>query len=114
MLFTKNIFFCYLSIFVFTLGEILNTLASSPFLTRRIPASHRGRIMSVMGVSVSMGGALLRNLVGSVYDQSGSRIAWALVLALGLGEILMIFIMRKYDRKEYKELYSEVTKETDL
>ncbi|MBR0416432.1 MAG: MFS transporter [Firmicutes bacterium] len=114
MFFTKNIFFCYLSIFVFTLGEILNTLASSPFLTRRIPASHRGRIMSVMGVSVSMGGALLRNLVGSVYDKSGSRIAWALVLALGLGEIMMIFIMRKHDREEYKELYAEVTKESDL
>ena len=76
MLLVKNVFMCYLSIFIFTVGEIFNTLASSPFLTRRIPSSHRGRIMSVMGVAVSMGGALLRNAVGKVYDIKGSVTAW--------------------------------------
>ena len=105
---------CYLSIFIFTIGEILNTLASSPFLTRRIPASHRGRIMSIMGVSVSTGAALLRNLVGSVYDKSGSGTAWSLVLLLGAVEIAVLFVMRNLDRKDYEELYKESGEKEDV
>ncbi len=114
MLFMRNIFMCYLSIFIFTIGEILNTLASSPFLTRRIPASHRGRIMSIMGVSVSTGAALLRNLVGSVYDKSGSGTAWSLVLLLGAVEIAVLFVMRNLDRKDYEELYKESGEKEDV
>ena len=107
MFFTRNIFMCYLSIFIFTLGEILNTLASSPFLTRRIPASHRGRIMAIQGVAVSMGAALLRNLVGSIYDLKGSASAWTAVLMMGAAEIVLLFFMRRADREDYKELYAE-------
>ena len=107
MFFTKSIFMCYLSIFIFTLGEILNTLASSPFLTRRIPASHRGRIMSIMGVAVSMGAALLRNLAGKVYDLKGSSAAWSAVFIMGAVEIVLLLFMRKADREDYRELYSE-------
>ncbi|MBO4818811.1 MAG: MFS transporter [Firmicutes bacterium] len=105
MIFMKNIFMCYLSIFVFTLGEIFNTLASSPFLTRRIPSSHRGRIMAIMGVSVSMGAALLRNLVGSIYDAKGSLTAWIVVLTLGVTEIALLAVMKSMDKKDYDELY---------
>ncbi len=111
MLLAKNIFMCYLSIFIFTVGEIFNTLASSPFLTRRIPSSHRGRIMSVMGVAVSMGGALLRNAVGKVYDLKGSSSAWTLVLALGFAEICLLILMKNLDRKDYAELYAGQEKE---
>ena len=113
MLLAKNIFMCYLSIFIFTVGEIFNTLASSPFLTRRIPSSHRGRIMSVMGVAVSMGGALLRNAVGKVYDLKGSSSAWTLVLALGLAEICLLILMKNLDRKDYGELYASPSEEQE-
>lgn len=37
----------YISMILFTLGEIITTLGSYPYLTRRIPASHRGRISSL-------------------------------------------------------------------
>ena len=111
MLLVRNVFMCYLSIFIFTVGEIFNTLASSPFLTRRIPSSHRGRIMSVMGVAVSMGGALLRNAVGKVYDVRGSVTAWLLVLAFGAAEICLLIMMKGMDKKDYKELYAEKEEE---
>ena len=106
MLLVRNVFMCYLSIFIFTVGEIFNTLASSPFLTRRIPSSHRGRIMSVMGVAVPMGGALLRNAVGKVYDVRGSVTAWLSVLAFGAAEICLLIMMKGMDKKDYKELYA--------
>ena len=40
----------YISMILFTLGEIITTLGSYPYLTRRIPASHRGRISSLVHI----------------------------------------------------------------
>ncbi len=114
MLFTRNIFLCYLSIFIFTIGEIFNTLASSPFLTRRIPSSHRGRIMAVQGVTVSLGGALLRNVIGAVHDKIGSQGAWTCVLILGAVQIGLLFLMKIFDRKDYSELYKAREPKDDI
>lgn len=43
----------YISMILFTLGEIITTLGSYPYLTRRIPASHRGRISSLVHIFCS-------------------------------------------------------------
>lgn len=40
----------YVSMILFTIGEVMTTLGSYPYLTRRIPASHRGRISSVSNI----------------------------------------------------------------
>lgn len=97
--------FCYVSIILFTLGEIVNTIAASPFLSRRIPASHRGRIASVRGVVCSIIASLLRIPVGNVYDTKGSMAAWTLVLLLGAFILGGLALMGHWDKRDYKELY---------
>ena len=104
LLFIQRPWLCFVAITVFTFGEIFNTLASSPFLTRRIPASHRGRIMSVMNVFCGMGGSGIQLLVGMLYDRSGSRTAWLTIIGIGLVELLLIAIMAGFDRKDYPGL----------
>ena len=104
LLFIRKPWLCFVAITVFTFGEIFNTLASSPFLTRRIPASHRGRIMSVMNVFCGMGGSGIQLLVGMLYDRSGSRTAWLTIIGIGLVELLIIAIMAGFDRKDYPAL----------
>ena len=104
LLFIQRPWLCFVAITVFTFGEIFNTLASSPFLTRRIPASHRGRIMSVMNVFCGMGGSGIQLLVGMLYDRSGSRTAWLTIIGIGLVELLIIAIMAGFDRKDYPAL----------
>ncbi len=101
----RSAVFCYVSIIVFTAGEIVNTIASSPFLSRRIPASHRGRIISVMGIVCGGVGAILRMVIGRVYDVSGSRTAWLFVLGLGALILSGLSLMGRWDRRDYKELY---------
>ena len=96
---------CYVSIIVFTAGEIINTIASSPFLSRRIPASHRGRIISVLGIVCGAAGAILRLVIGKVYDVKGSFTAWLFVLGLGALILIGLFVMGRWDRRDYKELY---------
>ena len=38
--------FYFVAMVIFTLGEIVQTIGQQPYLTRRIPASHRGRFSS--------------------------------------------------------------------
>ena len=106
-LFIKTTFVCYIAIIVFTFGEIFSTLASSPFLTRRIPASHRGRVMAIMNVFVSLVASVMQIGIGAVYDNPnlGRNFAWGIVLTIGLLIGILITITRFFDKKDYPALY---------
>lgn len=105
LLFIRQPWMCFLAITVFTFGEIFNTLSSSPFLTRRIPASHRGRILAVMNVFCGIASSGIQLLIGMLYDRSGSKVAWATIIGIGLAELLIVSIMAGFDRKDYPDLY---------
>ena len=104
LLFIRQTWLCFVAITVFTFGEIFNTLSSSPFLTRRIPASHRGRILAVMNVVCGLSSSAIQLLVGMLYDRRGSTTAWSAVIAVGIAEILIVAVMAVFDRKDYPDL----------
>ena len=104
LLFISQPWLCFVAITVFTFGEIFNTISSSPFLTRRIPASHRGRILAVMNVVCGLSGSGIQLFVGMLYDRSGSTTAWSSVIAIGLVEIVIIAVMAVFDGKDYPDL----------
>ena len=59
----------FISMIIFTLGEICETLGRQPYLTRRIPSSHRGRFSSFYTVFAGvfqLGGQ--KKVVGSMAD----------------------------------------------
>ena len=97
----------YLAIFVFTLGEIMNTIGSSPFSTKRIPANYRGRFSSVMNVSVSILVSLFTKVIGMAYDYLGSWPAWIFVLVFGLIDLIVLLTVKKYDKIDYPSLNSD-------
>lgn len=102
-----NIPIYYAAIFMFTLGEIFSTIAEGPYLTRRIPASHRGRInglSAVIGTFIS-GAADLT--VGHLYDSSGSVAAWTVVLSLLAVALTITIILSRQDKKKYPKLYAK-------
>ncbi len=95
----------YLCMLIFTWGEIFTTIAGSPYISSRVPASHRGRIngvSSVMG-AVVQGGIYL--LVGAVYDVKGSPAAWGTVLGFLAASVLLTLVLIAADRKRYPALY---------
>ena len=104
LLFIRQTWLCFVAITVFTFGEIFNTLSSSPFLTRRIPASHRGRILAVMNVVCGLSSSGIQLLVGMLYDRRGSTTAWSAIIAVGITEILIVAVMAVFDRKDYPDL----------
>ena len=107
LLFISTTPLCYVAIVIFTYGEIFNTLASSPFLTRRIPASHRGRVLAISNVFVSLVASAIQIGLGSVYDNPdlGRNYAWGIVLGGGVLCLLLITVIRMLDRKDYPGLY---------
>ena len=95
----------YLAMLLFTWGEIFVAVAHGPYLTSRIPASHRGRINGLLSVVVAVVSGVCNLGVGRVYDAAGSTAAWILVLLLlGTSAVLGgVLILR--DRRAYPKLY---------
>ncbi|MGX8703447.1 MAG: MFS transporter [bacterium] len=95
----------YLAMLIFTWGEIFATLAEGPYVSNRIPASHRGRINGLMSVfgTVVTGGIDLT--VGHLYDRAGSTWTWVLILAIALLSAAAALVLKALDRKKYPKLY---------
>ncbi len=95
----------YIAMLIFTWGEVFDVLAEGPYVSTRIPASHRGRInglMSVMYTAVTGGIDLA---VGHTYDRAGSSWTWALVLGVTFVSVALTVMLKRRDRKAYPKLY---------
>ena len=103
----------YAAMLVFTWGEIFSTISEGPYVSTRIPASHRGRInglMTVVGTAI-VGAVDLG--VGQLYDRAGSTPTWVLILAVALVSILSAIVLKAFDRKAYPKLYAKEKKDPD-
>lgn len=106
LLFSGHIPFYYAAMIVLTWGEISMVTAESPYLTKRVPASHRGRIdglSSVVRTGITSG---YQVLIGFIYQIGASAAAWIAVLAIGSGFVLMAVCLAVKDQKVYENLYS--------
>ena len=104
----------YAAIFLFTLGEIFSTIAEGPYLTRRIPASHRGRLTGISAVAGTLISGVADLTVGHLYDKSGSVAAWAVVLSLLGGAFILTAFLTVHDKKKYPKLYSKDSAKEDI
>ncbi len=97
--------FYYAAIVILTWGEVFSTLAESPYLTKRIPASHRGRINGLAEVLRTGVTSVYQLLIGFVYKIGGSGSAWVTVLVIGVFFIVLCGVLVVKDRKVYRKLY---------
>lgn len=97
----------YLVMIIYTWGEIFRTIASDPYLTRRIPQSHRGRLMSFNNVGMVMAYAVSEMVIGQCYEYLGSIAAWTAVILLGSVSVCLELWLIKADRNCYPEIYQK-------
>lgn len=95
----------YVSMVLFTIGEIMTTLGSYPYLTRRIPASHRGRISSVSNIFLGASMYSSQWLIGGVLKTGTVMTAWQCVTGAGILGIVFYVLLAGADRKSYPLLY---------
>ncbi len=97
----------YLAMLIFTWGEIFSVLAEGPYISTRIPASHRGRINGLMAVVYTAVTGCIDLTVGHLYDSAGSTSTWVLILAVTVASAAAAVILKSLDRKAYPKLYTE-------
>lgn len=97
----------FVSIFIFTIGEIFSTLGKTPYLTRRIPSSHRGRIASVSMIFASLFQAFMQKGIGFLADRYSMSVVWSFVTIIGIISIGTVYILFKKDKEIYPLLYTE-------
>ncbi len=103
----------YAAMLLFTWGEIFITIMSGPYTTSRVPASHRGRVQSVMGVAGGVVSAVCELATGHLYEGVAPAAAWTLVLCLLAFAVLGCLILMPVDRKTYPKLYENGKEKTE-
>lgn len=92
----------YLAIFIMTIGEILITINQGTFIANNTPASHRGRISSILPLIVGAGYAFGPMIMGEVIDKYTIFTGWIIVSISGLlGMFIMIILGRYMNNKSY-------------
>ncbi|MEG0240457.1 MFS transporter [Anaerorhabdus sp.] len=99
--------FYFVSIIIFTLGEIASTLGKQPYMTRRIPSSHRGRIGSISYIGASLFQAIMQKGVGFLADHYTMQIVWTIISFMGLICIGVAICLKLVDKKAYPLFYQE-------
>ena len=97
--------FYYAAMLLFTWGEIFSTIAEGPYLSTRIPASHRGRVNGVISVATSALTSAGQLATGRIYDTLGSPAAWVFTLGLDAAAIALCVVLIAWDRRRYAGLY---------
>ena len=105
LLFAGRIPFYYLSMVIFTWGEIVMMLADSPYTASRVPANHRGRINGLNAVSQALIGAVCQLLVGQLYERIAPGAGWAAVFGMGAVLIALTLVLIRRDRLAFPKLY---------
>lgn len=95
----------YAAITLFTFGEIFNAITMGPYMTARIPASHRGRINGLTTVTQGLMRGICMLAIGSIYDRYSYKVAWLGVNAMLLVGIAATAVLIFVDRKVYRDLY---------
>ena len=113
--FVSHSIWFYVSCIIFTIGEIIITISYMPYVTRIIPASHRGRVSSLMGLLMSIGWTAGPLLAGRLLDVTGFRYVWTLAgIIVGAATVLMYLLklneskfIHKTEPKEIAKVFTE-------
>ena len=97
----------FVGMFVFTLGEVITVLGSNPYTSRRIPASHRGRIGGISSVVHSVFSSLTQYLISFMLMATGSnyRLIWMVFIACGFTAVGLYGLMYGPDKRTFPKLY---------
>ena len=98
----------FVGMFVFTLGEVVTVLGNNPYASRRIPASHRGRVGGISSVVYSIFSSLSQYLISFMLIASGSNygLLWMVFILCGLVACVLYGFLYGPDKRTFPKLYN--------
>jgi MFS family permease len=103
--FTTGLVLTFVGMMVYTVGEVVNALGGGPYITRRIPASHRGRIFAVSSILGTAIAILSQLTIGFMLERFEFGVIWAIYMIVGLVVVVMLLILYKLDKITFPKLY---------
>ncbi len=99
----------FVGMFVFTLGEVITVLGHNPYNSRRVPASHRGRVGGLSSVVHSVFSSLTQYLISFLLmaTQSNYRMIWMVFIICGLVAMVLYGFMYGPDKRTFPKLYEK-------
>lgn len=101
----------FASVFIFTLGEILEAISMMPFIMNHTPASHRGRMSSIIPMLMGVGYSVGPLVMGSVLEATSFEFSWKLSGGIGLMATFLMKGLDIYDKRKKLKGNEEPTKE---
>lgn len=97
----------FLGMFVFTLGEVITVLGHNPYNSRRVPASHRGRIGGISSVVRSIFSSLTQYLISFmlILTESNYQMLWLIFVGVGLLAAMAYCFLYLPDKRTFPKLY---------
>jgi MFS family permease len=96
--------FFFLSTFIFTLGEVILAISTSPFIANRTPSSHRGRMNAVLQIIMGAGYMIGPLVMGNVLNYVEVKPAWMILGAFASFATLLMYGLERYDERKNVEL----------
>jgi MFS family permease len=94
--------FFFVSVFIFTLGEIILAISTAPFIANHTPMSHRGRMNSVLPIIFGMGYTLGPVTMGKALGYINIESAWLILGMIAIISSIFMYGLERYDEKERK------------
>lgn len=103
--YTSGLVFIYLGMMVYTIGEVINALGGSPYITRRIPASHRGRIFAVSSITGTIIAIISQLVIGFFLEKFNYPFIWSIYILVGLTVVILYYFCFQWDKKTFPNLF---------
>lgn len=100
----------FLLMTIFTVGEVFNTLGNQPYMTRRMPSTHWGRVNSFIYTVQGAFSAVGNIFIGKIIDTNGYDSAWLAVGIFGAITIILAVMLNITDKKQFHLLYERKEK----
>lgn len=105
-IFVQGMFSLYVvSMMIFTVGEVLNTLGMSPYISKRVPATHRGRFSSMEQIFTNGFQMIAQVKIATLVDSIAVTQVWSIITLIGIGVIICLWLLHKFDDRCYPLLH---------
>ena len=96
---------------LFTIGEILLAISNTPYLTKRIPETHRGRILAIISIFSGLVGTCSNYVIGILIDNYSFHFVWEVIACISLVLFVIYKIYLRLDKQTYPSLYIDFSNE---
>lgn len=99
----------FVGMFVFTLGEVITVLGHNPYNSRRVPASHRGRVGGISSVIHAVFSSLNQYLISFllIATHSNYKMLWMIFIVCGLAGAVLYGFLYGPDKRTFPKLYEK-------